>query len=119
MRARRMLLLPGGQGAAGRGKVWPARTRMHPRSASACGCASPATAARSQRPTRVTGAACLHPAAALCQPRPALAPLRFPLAAPTGSLQIRCERLRAKCFSYRLAEPCPNGRCSVEADKSL
>jgi hypothetical protein len=34
-------------------------------------------------------------------------------------LQLRCEKGKVFCYSYRLSKPCRIGRCNVDPDRTL
>jgi hypothetical protein len=34
-------------------------------------------------------------------------------------LQLRCEKGKAFCYTYRLSKPCLRGRCNIEPDRTL
>ena len=35
------------------------------------------------------------------------------------ALQLRCEKGKSACYTYRLSKPCRNGRCNTDPDRTL
>ena len=74
---------------------------------SACACRSPWL---SDVVPVEQGGGCLQRAQAACTSRS-----RHPLRA----LQVRCEKGKSSCYTYRLSRPCRTGRCNTDPDRTL
>ena len=44
---------------------------------------------------------------------------KLPVTLPACLLQVRCEKGKTACYTYRLSKPCPKGRCNVDPDRTL
>jgi hypothetical protein len=43
--------------------------------------------------------------------------ITFPSSPPHP--QVRCEKGKSSCYTYRLSKPCRKGRCNTDPDRTL